>query len=129
MNSLPAPGAGGSFNPAPINPGPRPNPWGPQWGPSFNISINTPSWTNQGTTTVMACGYGARGQWQTIPLYVSYYYNGVDYDVTVINAWNPWTQTWNRGIDQPAYNTSYFINGNTYDFYAPLPTGTYYFNL
>jgi|GEM_PF-628184 hypothetical protein len=153
QNSLPAPGSGGSFNPAPIggggggwgggmgpgpgmigNPGPPPpaawgSPWGPGWSSSPTIVVNSPSWTNQGTVNVVACGYGARGVWRTIPLHVAYYYNGVDYDVTVLNAWNPWTGTWDRGVNQPAYNTSYFINGNTYDFYVPLSTGTYYFNL
>lgn len=156
QNSLPAPGSGGSFNPAPIgggggwggswgggmgpgpgmigNPGPPPppawgNPWGPGWSSSPTIVINSPSWVNRGTVNVMACGYDAQGVWQTIPLHVVYIFNGVDYDVTVINAWNPWTQSWMRNIDQPAYNTSYYLHGVTYDFYAPLPTGTYYFNL
>ena len=132
QNSVPAPGAGGSFRPAPIAPAPPPswgNPWGPGWNTSPGIVINSPSWVNQGTANVIACGYGARGVWRTIPLHVAYYYNGVDYDVTVLNAWNPWTQMWNRGINQAAYNTSYFINGNTYDFYVPLSFGTFYFNL
>ena len=156
QNSLPAPGSGGSFKPAPIGggnsgrpngggPGFRPGPgfgpgpgWGnngigwnpgPGWGgpnPGWNPA---PSFMNQGTTNVIACGYDARGVWRTIPLYVSYTYTGFEYDVTVINAWNPWTQSWNMGVDMPAYNTSYYINGQTYDFYAPLTTGTYYFNL
>lgn len=151
QNSLPAPGSGGSYNPAPSgggfggggmgpgpgsmgNPGPPPqpawgSPWGSGWSSSPTIVVNSPSWTNQGTTNVVACGYSAQGVWRTIPLYVSYYYNGVDYDVTVLNAWNPLTGRWDKGINMPAYNTSYFINGNTYDFYTPLSTGTYYFNL
>lgn len=155
QNSLPAPGSGGSYNPAPIggfgsgggwgggmgpgpgmigNPGPPPpaswgSPWGPGWSASPTIVVNSPSWTNRGTLNVMACGYGVSGIWRTIPLHVAYYFNGVDYDVTVINAWNPMTQSWIRGIDQPAYNTSYYINGNSYDFYVPLSFGTFYFNL
>lgn len=148
QNSLPAPGTGGSFNPAPIGnnslmrPGagsaPAPG-WGNNgigWnpGPNFNNpgpgpGWNNPNWQNQGTMNVMACGYDAQGNWRTLPLYVSYTYNGVEYDVTVLNAWNPWSNSWNVGVDMPAYNTSYFINGQTYDFYAPLSTGTYYFNL
>ena len=149
-NSLPAPGSGGSFRPAPINrpgsngigwnPGPgfnRPG-FGPGWvnnGPGWVNNpgwggINAPSsWTNQGTENVMACGYDAQGNWRTLPLQVSYTWNGFSYDVTVLNAWNPWTQSWNIGVDMPAYSTSYYINGETYDFYTPLSTGTYYFNL
>lgn len=144
QNSLPAPGTGGSFRPAPIggfgNPGGPQGPQGPQgpwgygpaqgwnnnWGNSWN---NQTQWTSQGTENVLASGYDAQGVWRTIPLYVSYAYNGVNYNVTVINAWNPWGGFWNRGIDTPAYNTTYFMNGTTYDFYVPLSTGTYYFNL
>lgn len=149
QNSLPAPGTGGSFNPAPINnnrpgggPGwssaPAPG-WGANgigWNPGPNLNNpgpgpgwNNPNWQNQGTMNVMACGYDAQGVWRTLPLYVSYTYNGIEYDVTVLNAWNPWSSSWNIGVDMPAYNTSYFINGQTYNFYAPLSTGTYYFNL
>ena len=36
---------------------------------------------------------------------------------------------WDRNVDQPAYNTSYYLNGTTFDFYTVLSTGTYYFNL
>jgi len=77
----------------------------------------------------MACGYDAQGVWRTIPMHVKYVYNGIDYDVTVINVWNPWTESWMRNVDQPAYNTDYYLRGNTYDFYAPLSIGTFYFNL
>lgn len=146
QNSLPAPGAGGAFNPAPANgigwnPGPgaaRPVPppsgaWGGWSSPALTVNASFGNaynnWQDSGTTTVVACGYDAQGVWRTIPLYVAYQWNGVQYDVTVINAWDPWTDMWNRGVDQAAYNTSYYINGNTYDFYAPLTTGTYYFNL
>ncbi len=109
--------------------------WGSPWcSPSvgLNISFGTNSGfsgQNQGTTNVMACGYDARGIWRVLPLYVAYQWNGAQYDVTVLNAWNPWTDMWNRGVDMPAYNTSYYLRGNTYDFYTPLSTGTYYFNL
>lgn len=130
-NSLPAPGSGGSFRPnGPMGgpAGPYPGAWGSPWGyPGGPLS--GPDWTNSGTMTVIGCGYDAQGIWRTIPLRVAYQYNGVQYNVTVLNAWNPWTDMWNMGVDQPAYNTSYFINGNTYNFYAPLSTGTYYFNL
>lgn len=143
QNSLPAPGSGGGFNPAPPMGGPgmgQPAPpppagWGSPWGasgPGVNLNINIgsqPGWQNQGYATVMACGYDAQGVWRVLPLYVSYEWNGAQYQVTVVNAWNPWTDVWNRGVDMPAYNTSYYLRGVTYDFYAPLSTGTYYFNL
>ena len=105
----------------------RPNPWG--WSSSPTIVVNNPSWTNQGTVNVIACGYDNRGIWRTIPMYVAYVYNGAQYDATVMSAWNPWTDMWDKGLDTPAYNTSYYIGGNTYDFYTVLTTGTYYFNL
>lgn len=150
QSSAPAPGSGGGFNPSPpgggMGPGPGPGPggpmwggsgWGSPWGPGYysspSIIVNAPIVTgpsvNSGITKVLACGYDAQGIWRTIPLTVSYNYNGVGYNVTVLNAWNPWTDMWNRGVDQPAYATSYFLRGNTYDFYTNLTTGTYYFNL
>lgn len=152
QNSAPAPGAGGSFTPAPsggfggmgpgmMNPGPPPpSSWGGPWGGGWNgwcssptIIVNTPLsspvWQNSGVTTVVGCGYDAQGIWRSIPMRVSYRWNGVQYKVTVLNAWNPWSDMWNRGVDAPAYNTSYYLRGNTYDFYTVLSTGTYYFNL
>lgn len=144
QNSMPAPGSGGSFTPRPSNgigwnPGPAAppsnwgNPWGPGWGSSPTIIVNTPlsspNWQNSGVTNVVACGYDAQGIWRTLPLTVAYNYNGVQYDVEVINAWNPWTDSWNRGVDQPAFNTSYYLNGTNFNFYTVLSTGTYYFNL
>lgn len=145
QNSLPAPGSGGGFRPAPggFGPGPgmmRPTPpppmrpvWGGGWNSTPSIVINAnfgdPADSNSGYENVMACGYDAQGIWRVLPLYVNYVWNGAQYDVTVVNAWNPWTQMWSRGIDMPAYNTSYYLRGNNYDFYAPLSTGTYYFNL
>lgn len=152
QNSAPAPGSGGSFNPAPANgigwnPGPgyagpgamwgNGPAWGcdPTWGPSWNssptiiVNASYPASPNNGVTNVMACGYDATGVWRTLPLTVEYSYNGVQYNVEVLNAWNPWTSTWSRGVDEPAYATSYFLNGTTFDYYTVLPTGTFYFNL
>lgn len=144
QSSLPAPGSGGSYNPGGgisgppngigWNPGPPPpsawgNPWNSGWNYSPTIVINNPAYSNQGVTKVIACGYDAMGVWRVLPLTVSYQFNGVDYDVNVLNAWNPWTDTWDRGVDLPAYNTSYILRGTTYDFYVVLPTGTFYFNL
>ncbi|MDE5773205.1 MAG: hypothetical protein K2H86_01940 [Muribaculaceae bacterium] len=152
QNSAPAPGSGGAFTPnmgggpggpggpmgggpgGPVGPGPG---WGSPWGPGYsspsiviNPTITVPIVnTNSGITKVIACGYDAQGIWRTIPLTVSYSYNGVSYNVQVLNAWNPWTDMWNRGVDQPAYATNYFLRGNTYDYYTNLSTGTYYFNL
>ena len=88
-----------------------------------------PDWQNQGTINIMACGYDLEGVWQNIPMSVRYQYNGIGYDVVVLNAWNPFSDLWEDGIDMPAYSTNYVINGNTYSYYAPLSTGTYYFNL
>ncbi|MBD5283368.1 MAG: hypothetical protein HDS31_01995 [Bacteroides sp.] len=131
-NSAPAPGSGGSFRPNGgfgAGPGVPPPTWGNPWNNNFGGPMSGPNWANSGTMTVLGCGYDAQGIWRTIPLRVAYQYNGIQYNVRVLNAWNPWSDMWNMGVDQPAYNTSYYINGNTYDFYAPLSTGTYYFNL
>ena len=131
MQSAPPPGAGSlppngiGWNPGPASPPPV---WGNPWGSVAPI-INNPAPTNQGTMKVIACGYDAQGVWRVLPLLVNYQYNGVQYNVTVINAWNPWTDTWNQGVDQPAYNTSYYLRGQTFNFYTVLSTGTYYFNL
>lgn len=145
QNSLPAPGSGGAFTPAPPagpsngigwNPGPMVSSnWmpanGPGWNPGpqqiWDSGFNGMS--NQGITKVIACGYDATGVWRVLPLTVSYQYNGIQYNVNVINAWNPWTQMWDRGVDQPAYNTNYYLRGVMYDFYTVLATGTFYFNL
>lgn len=150
QNSLPAPGSGGSFtpnngigwNPGPqIPPGPGPAPAPPMWGspwyqgwnnsPSIVISpsISIGNSMNQGTTKVMAAGYDAMGVWRVLPLLVSYQYNGVQYNVTVINAWNPWVDQWDTNLNIQAFNTSYILRGITYDFYAVLSFGTFYFNL
>lgn len=133
--SLPAPGSGGYYQPNNWGPSvPPPSTWGSPWyGNGFNVNVNlnagNSGWQNQGTLTVMACGYDNMGIWRAIPLRVAYQWNGVQYDVTVLNAWNPWSDMWNLGIDQPAYVTSYYTHGQTYNFYAPLSTGTWYFNL
>lgn len=146
QNSLPAPGSGGSYQPnipsggwgGGFNPGPPPpsywgSPWYSGWDYSPTIvvspSITTNNFQNQGVIKVVACGYDAQGVWRVLPLVVSYQYNGIQYDVNVLNAWNPWTDHWNRNLDVPAYNTDYTLRGNNYDFYTVLPFGTFYFNL
>lgn len=153
QNSAPAPGSGGSFQPNTGGPGgpggfggPGPGmmgpgmmgpgwggPWGGGWQASPPIVVNvtpfSPGWSNSGTTSVVGVGYDAQGIWRTIPMNVAYRYVGGQYNVTVLSAWNPWTDMWNRAINQPAYNTNYYLRGNTYDFYTVLSTGTYYFNL
>lgn len=145
QNSLMAPGmpAGGSSMPAPGRPtGMRPTfntpgPWmpgnyppgPPAYMPAGIINPGGPGWQNSGTITVMSAGYDAMGVWRTIPLVVNYYYNGIQYNATVLSAWNPWTQTWDSGLSDNAVNTSYVMRGDTYDFYVVLSTGTFYFNL
>lgn len=149
QNSLPAPGTGGTRggnggSPQPPNgigwnPGPGFGGGGPMWGganmmggPWCNDTWTQP-FTNgiptQGSERVVACGYDAQGVWRLVPMLVDFQYNGVQYNVEVINAWNPWTDMWNRNIDQPAYNTDYWLKNIQYDYYVPLSTGTYYFNL
>ena len=120
---------------------PAPSQWGSPWSGNSLMTpqpVPAPGMppapapiynTNQGYTTVMACGYDAMGVWRVLPLYVSYQYNGVQYNVTVINAWDPWTKVWNYGVEVPAVNTSYYLKGTTFNFYVVLSTGTFYFNL
>lgn len=150
QNSLPAPGSGGSFRPnagpAPglgmngigWNPGPpAPAYWSSPWYTGWNNSpaivvspsVSVGNFQNQGLTKVIANGYDAQGVWRVLPLLVSYQYDGAQYDVNVINAWNPWTDKWDRGLDLPAYNTNYILRNVTYDYYTVLPFGTFYFNL
>lgn len=139
QSSMPAPGgrfpgSGGNSMPAPGGSswtGGWGAPWGsppppPSWSPG---SFGSPDWQNSGMMTVMACGYDAQGVWRVIPLRVSYKYNGIQYNVNVLNAWDPWTDMWDDAVNVPAVNTSYYIRGNNYDFYVVLSTGTYYFNL
>lgn len=131
--SAPAPGSGGNFTPAAPSGPAWGGPWGGGWGSSpsviVNLPLTSPAWANQGVTNVVGVGYDAQGVWRTIPMTVSYSYNGAYYDVTVINAWNPWSDMWNKGVDSPAYSTTYYLRGQYYDFYTVLSTGTYYFNL
>lgn len=155
QNSLPAPGSGGSFQPAGgygggygagfndglnaglnWNPGPPPpavwgNPWYGGWNYSPTIVVNPTEspLSDQGTTKVIACGYDAQGVWRVLPLLVSYQYTGAQYSVNVLNAWNPWTDSWEKGVDVPAYNTDHWLKNVEYDFYVVLSTGTFYFNL
>ena len=119
----------GPYQTPPPPPGPQPTP-PPGWGSQGYLS-NPPAgdWMNEGNLNVMATGYDSESVLVQIPLYVSYSFNGVQYDVTVLNSWNPYTQMWNEGVDTPAYNTSYYFNGFTYNYYVVLPSGTYYFNL
>ena len=114
---------------SPLPPSQTPPP-PPGWGAPGTL-VNPPSadWMNQGTMNVMATGYDSEGVLKQIPLTISYNYNGVNYNITVVNAWNPYTQSWNMGIDQPAFSTDYYFNGFTYNWYAPLSLGTFYFNL
>lgn len=148
QNSLPAPGSGGAFTPNPgpamggfgpaFNPGPPPPTyWGSPWydGYSYNPtivvspSIQTGNFSDQGITKVVACGYDATGVWRVLPLLVSYQDTGGQYLVNVLNAWNPWTDEWDKGVDVQAFNTDYTLRGVNYDYYVVLSFGTFYFNL
>ncbi len=145
-NSAPAPGSGGSFTPnVPQGPGPGagfgPNvpmwgtsnsmmnggPWGPGAfsGPYYN---NGPGYEN-GVAHLVAVGYDAQGVWETVPIVVQYNWNGFYYDVTIENAFNPWTGMWQGQMSVPAFQTQYTLRGVTYSYYVNLSTGTYYFNL
>lgn len=158
QNSAPAPGTGGAFTPnnGPGVPGPGLGPGGPGPGPGAGFGPNGPMWCtsnsmmnggpwgpgsfsgpynngpgyNTGVSKVIAVGYDAQGVWETVPMVVSWDWNGFFYDVTVQNAWNPWTQMWEgNGLDIPAFQTAYSLRGVSYSWYANLSTGTYYFNL
>lgn len=147
QNSLPAPGSGGGFQPAGglpaggfgggFGPTSAPSNWGSPWymGQMYNppvVPVSVPvtvAQPNQGLTKVIACGYDAQGVWRVFPMLVSYQWNGVQYNVNVLNAWNPWTDQWNKGIDESAYNTDYYLKNIQYDYYTVLPWGTFYFNL
>lgn len=127
--SLPAPGTGSGFNPGPGIGGGAP--WGSPWYGSVvgNVPLNQPDWQNQGLIHVVGCGYDSQGVWRVVPMVVAYEYNGIQYDVNVLNAWNPWTDTWDRDVDAQAFNTDYWLRGTEFDFYTVLPYGTFYFNL
>lgn len=101
-------------------------PWWQGWeSPPPPAPINF----NNGNTTMMACGYDAQSVWRVLPLYVAYQYNGIQYNVSVINAWNPWTDAWDRDLDVTAFNTNYVLRNVTYNFYVVLSFGIFYFNL
>lgn len=144
-SSLPAPGSGGN---APLGPNgigwnPGPNPAAPGWGGFNNGWPSSWNWNpmpsatvnpvivnpNQGYQKVIACGYDSQGSYKIIPMLVAYQWGGGQYNVTVLNAWNPYTLMWDKGIDMAAFNTFYNLRGVNYNFYTPLSTGTYYFNL
>lgn len=137
MNAQPTPPPPpGSFPPPvgnmpPPGPGNPPPPVAPPGWSTPGMLVTPPSgdWMNEGTMNVMATGYDTESVLVQIPLVVSYSFNGVNYDVTVLNAWSPYTQSWILDLDTPAYQTSYFFNGFTYNYYANLPSGTFYFNL
>ncbi|MCH5227854.1 MAG: hypothetical protein J1F16_08605 [Muribaculaceae bacterium] len=121
----PGPSQPGMQSPPPPAP-PAPSGWA---NPGYLATPPTADWMNQGTVNVMATGYDTESVLVQIPLVVAYSYNGAFYDVTVLNAWSPLTQTWNIGVDTAAQSTSYYFNGFNYNYYVMLPSGTYYFNL
>lgn len=142
---VPPPGGPGPNPPGLISPSaPTPPPLGqppmgtppappntpPGWGaPGYLVTPPSDDWMNSGTLNVMATGYDTESVLVQIPLVVSYSYNGAFYNVTVLNAWSPFTQTWNIGVDVPASQTSFYFNGFNYNYTVSLPSGTYYFNL
>lgn len=152
QNSMPAPGTGslnvpaggGGMGPGMFGPGPGPagtpgwgSSWGSPWGgwgyngiysPSTQV-ILSPTYQQSGKMNVVGVGYDAQGVWRNIPMTVSYNYNGAQYSVIVLTAWDPWSDSWNTQLDIPAVNTSYYLDGANYNYYAVLSTGTYYFNL
>ena len=146
QSSAPPPGAGGAFTPN-VSDGPGwtgagfgPNvpmwgsgnsmmgggPWGPGafTGPYYH---NGPGFED-GMSRVIAVGYDAQGVWETVPIVIHWHWNGFYYDITVRNAWNPWTRMWEGSIDIPAFQTDYTLRGVPYSYYVNLSTGTYYFN-
>ena len=124
----PTPASPATPPPGQVPPGQTPPP--PGWAsPGILSAPPIDNTFNSGTMNVMATGYDSQGVMKQIPLFISYNYNGVNYNVTVLNSWNPYTQMWTSNVDTPAYQTSYFLNGFTYNYYAVLPTGTFYFNL
>ena len=129
IGTPPPPNAPLPPGPGPAVPPPPPN-TPPGWGaPGYLVTPPNGDWMNQGTLNVMATGYDTESVLVQIPLVVSYYFNGVNYNVTVLNAWSPFTQTWITGLDIPASQTSFYFNGFNYNFTVSLPSGTYYFNL
>lgn len=144
-NSAPAPGSGGAFTPTPAQGpgwsgagfGPNVPMWGTSgsmmqggaWGPgAFSGPYYSGPGFDVGNSKVVAVGYDAQGVWETVPMMIHWKWNGFYYDITVVNAWNPWTQVWEYNLGIPAYQTEYQLRGITYTYYANLSTGTYYFN-
>lgn len=129
LSAQPAPPPPG-FPPPPPEDTPLPPPPPPGWGaPGYLVTPPASPDFNQGTINVMATGYDTESVLVQIPLFVSYNFNGATYNVTVLNSWNPYTQTWNIGVDVPASPTDYFFNGFRYNYTATLPSGIFYFNL
>lgn len=122
----PPPITAGAPLPPPGNVAPPPPGWG---APGYLVSPPSQDWMNNGYLNVMATGYDTESVLVQIPLYISYSFNGVNYNIMVLNAWNPYTQSWNIGVDSQAFQTSYYFNGFTYNYYVNLPSGTFYFNL
>ena len=145
INQAPPQGPGPAITPAPapapgpgpaVAPPPAPAAWGSPWWQGWNPSpsvVMSPSVTvpnlNSGAMKVIANGYDAMGVWRVLPLFVRYNFNGINYNVTVLNAWDPWTDMWNRGVDVQAFSTDYTLRGVNYDYYVVLSFGTFYFNL
>jgi len=104
---------------------------GGKWGPgAFTGQMNDHRLNfNNGISHVIGVGYDVQGVWETVPLVVEWHWNGVNYDVTIMTAWNPWTRSWDGSLNISAYQTQYQLRGITYDYYVNLSTGTYYFNL
>ena len=127
-SGMPAPPPGAPVPPG--TPGSPPVTPPPGWGgPGYLTTPPSGNWMNQGTINVMATGYDSESVLVQIPLVVSYSFNGAFYDVTVLNAWSPFTQSWNIGVDVPASQTSFYFNGFTYNYMVSLPSGIFYFNL
>ncbi len=135
--NAPAPGFQQPVNPA-LSPFTKPlinNGWASQggnWGPGMNMPpapIPTPVIASHGRMRVIACGYDITGVWRVLPMVVHYRYNGIQYMVNVLSAWNPITRMWIPDVDTQAFNTTYTLRGVTYNYYTVLSFGTFYFNI
>lgn len=127
--------SGWGWNPGPAYPPYWGSPWYSGWNNSPTTIVVAPQnnqtsdFQNQGTEKVISCGYDAQGVWRVVPLLVSYQYVDSEYKVNVLNAWNPWDDKWDKGVDLEAYACNHRLKGVTYKYYVVLPTGTFYFNL